>query len=163
MHMDQHAGGKLDYIEGTLAQTTGADDTNPIPSDSWIFNYTSCAKWLPFELTKEINPKIFEDKFGEDKSGYIDNRRLGMVMLNFVDRPMSSLFMRRILDLIIPYCQRLPVPEAQSVSVRGRGFPMQSFPVRLAEVGGCSRRATTFLPWKISKTGKTFKLKIHPG
>ena len=88
---DQHAGGKLDYIEGTLAQTTGADDTNPIPSDSWIFNYTSCAKWLPFELTKEINPKIFADEFGKDKSGYIDNRRLGMVMLNFVDRPMSRL------------------------------------------------------------------------
>ena len=87
----ENANGKIEYIEGTMAQTTGADTTHAIPADSWIFNYTSCSKWIPLNVTRDLNPQLFADEFGKDKSGYIDNRRLGMVMLNFVDRPMSRL------------------------------------------------------------------------
>ena len=158
---DQHAGGKLDYIEGTLAQTTGADDTNPIPSDSWIFNYTSCAKWLPFELTKEINPKIFEDKFGEDKSGYIDNRRLGMVMLNFVDRPMSRLIYETNLRSNKFLTAKAVFPESISLS---QGQRLSD--AKLSGQAGGGRwvfEKSDYIPTlEDFKTGKTFKLRFIP-
>lgn len=78
--------GKWDYVEGTMKQTTGSNTSHAIPSDAWIYNYTSCAVGFPLGLTRYINPKLFYDD-----ANCIDNRRLGMVMMNFVDRPMSRL------------------------------------------------------------------------
>ena len=36
---------KWEYIAGTMKQTTGIDTSHPIDSNSWVFNYTSCAQW----------------------------------------------------------------------------------------------------------------------
>lgn len=83
---NEYSYGKWDYVEGTMKQTTGSDTSHAIPSDAWIYNYTSCAVGFPLGLTRNINPKLFYDK-----ANCIDNRRLGMVMMNFVDRPMSRL------------------------------------------------------------------------
>lgn len=83
---NEYSYGKWDYIEGTMRQTTGADTSHAVPADAWIYNYTSCAVGFPLGLTRDINPKLFYDK-----ANCIDDRRLGMVMMNFVDRPMSRL------------------------------------------------------------------------
>lgn len=83
---NEYSYGKWDYVEGTMKQTTGSDTSHAIPADAWIYNYTSCAVGFPLGLTRGINPKLFYDK-----ANCIDDRRLGMVMMNFVDRPMSRL------------------------------------------------------------------------
>lgn len=83
---NKYSYGKKDYIEGTLKQTTGKDTSHPIPADAWIYNYTSCATGFPLGLTRDINPWLYDDS-----GSYIDNKRLGMVMMNFVDHQMSSL------------------------------------------------------------------------
>ena len=90
---DKEALLKRDYIEGTLKQTVG-EDTDPahaILDYAWIYNYTSCAGaagflGLPLEESTLINPWLYDKK-----DEYFDNRRLGMVMLNFIDAQMSRL------------------------------------------------------------------------
>ena len=90
---DKEALLKRDYIEGTLKQTVG-EDTDPahaILDYAWIYNYTSCAGaagflGLPLEESTLINPWLYDEK-----KEYFDNRRLGMVMLNFIDAQMSRL------------------------------------------------------------------------
>lgn len=78
---------KLDFIKGTLRQTTGADKSHEIPGNAWVYNYTSCAGGFPLGLTRDINPWLYSG----DGSSYFDNRRVGMVMLNFIDCQMSRL------------------------------------------------------------------------
>ena len=90
---DKEALLKRDFIEGTLKQTVG-EDTDPahkILDFAWIYNYTSCAGafgfvGLPLEESTIINPWLYDKK-----EEYFDNRRLGMVMLNFIDAQMSRL------------------------------------------------------------------------
>lgn len=77
---------KLDYIWGTMKQTTGNDANHKIAASSWVYNYTSSAMIRPLETSRRINPQIFEDK-----PGYIDKQRLGIIMFNFVDAPMARL------------------------------------------------------------------------
>lgn len=77
---------KLDYIWGTMKQTTGNDADNTIADSSWVYNYTSSAMLRPLETSRKINPGVFNDSLG-----FIDNRRLGIVMFNFVDAPMARL------------------------------------------------------------------------
>lgn len=90
---NEYSSGKKPYIEGTMKQTTDPDENSlhAIPKNAWIYNYTSCAVGFPLGLTREINPWLYEDKMGSDGKGYIDNRRLGMVMLNFIDSQLSKL------------------------------------------------------------------------
>lgn len=90
---NEYSSGKKPYIEGTMKQTTDPDENSlhAIPKNAWIYNYTSCAVGFPLGLTRDINPWLYEDKMGSDGKGYIDNRRLGMVMLNFIDSQMSKL------------------------------------------------------------------------
>lgn len=78
---------KRDFIKGTLKQTTGEDKSHEIPGRAWVYNYTSCAGGFPLGLTRDINPWLYSG----DGSKYFDNRRLGMVMLNFIDVQMSKL------------------------------------------------------------------------
>ena len=85
------AADKCEYIEGTMKQTVGENSSAPeIPSDAWIYNYTSTTGGFgiatPLSQTLGINPWLYDDEIG-----CIDNRRLGMVMLNFVDAPMARL------------------------------------------------------------------------
>lgn len=77
---------KQSYIKGTMEQTTGKSKSNPIPDKSYVFNFTSSAMLRPLETTRDVNPWLFEDK-----SNLIDNRRLGIMMLNFIDGPTSRL------------------------------------------------------------------------
>lgn len=77
---------KLDYIWGTMKQTTGNDADNTIAASSWVYNYTSSAMLRPLETSRKINPGVFNDSLG-----FTDNRRLGIVMFNFVDAPMARL------------------------------------------------------------------------
>lgn len=77
---------KLDYIWGTMKQTTGNDADHKIAASSWVYNYTSSAMLRPLETSRKINPQIFEDE-----PGYIDKQRLGIVMFNFIDAPMARL------------------------------------------------------------------------
>ena len=152
---------KLKYIEGTFAQTTGADKSHPIPSDAWIFNYTSCAVGRPLELTSIINPMLFEDKFGSDGKGYIDNRRLGMVMLNFLDRPMSRLIYETNFKNSNFMVAKADAPTTVSL-VRGQKLSQ-------AKLAGHSREGKwvfadgNYVPTvKDFKNGKTFKLRFIP-
>ena len=87
----EDADDKCEYIEGTMKQTVGENSSAPkIPSDAWIYNYTSTTGGFgiatPLSQTLGINPWLYDDEIG-----CIDNRRLGMVMLNFVDAPMARL------------------------------------------------------------------------
>lgn len=84
---NEGSSGKIRHIEGTLKQTVGKDPTHEIPNNSWVYNYTSCASGFPLGLTRDINPWMYNG----NGSKYFDNRRLGMVMLNFVDGQMSRL------------------------------------------------------------------------
>lgn len=157
----EYSTSKLKYIEGTFAQTTGADKAHPIPADSWIFNYTSCATGRPLELTRDINPKLFEDKFGSDGKGYIDNRRLGMVMLNFVDRPMSRLIYETNLqdnDFLIA---KADAPAAVSL-VHGQKLSQAKFSGTTGN-GKWVFADKNYIPTVSDfKNGKTFKLKFIP-
>lgn len=82
---------KRDYIEGTMKQTVGENKDAPkIPADAWVYNYVSTAgiggiEW-PLTQTRGINPWLYEDEIN-----CIDNRRLGMVMMNYIDAPMARL------------------------------------------------------------------------
>ena len=84
---NEGSSGKIEHIEGTLKQTVGEDSAHEISKNSWIYNYTSCASGFPLGLTRDINPWMYNG----NGSKYFDNRRLGMVMLNFVDGQMSKL------------------------------------------------------------------------
>ncbi|MCI9597561.1 MAG: hypothetical protein HFE75_09750 [Firmicutes bacterium] len=87
---NSYSRGKWDYITGTMKQTTGSDPQHTIPNGAFIYNFTSCAVGFPLGLTRDINPLLYSDK-ASDGAGYIDNRRLGMVMLNFIDEQTSRL------------------------------------------------------------------------
>lgn len=83
---------KRDIIEGTLKQTTGNNpNTNApsIPQDAWIYNYTSTAGeggiGIPLLETRLINSWLYKDS-----GKYIANKRLGMVILNFIDGPIAK-------------------------------------------------------------------------
>lgn len=78
---------KLEYIEGTLKQTTAGK----IPGSAWIFNYTSCASGEPLSLTQDINPWLMQRGPYGGGTQYFSNERLGNVMLNFVTGPMAAL------------------------------------------------------------------------
>ncbi|MGN0342532.1 MAG: phosphatidylinositol-specific phospholipase C domain-containing protein [Roseburia sp.] len=78
------------YIEDAIRESIGVPWAEPVDQDAWIFNYTSCASGLPHQLTEEINPWLYEDCMNNG-DGYIDYRRLGIVMLNYVDNPMAKL------------------------------------------------------------------------
>lgn len=67
---------KWNFIEGTMRQTTDLQ-LNP---RSYVFNYTSSAAWEMIDMARSINKWLYEDK-----ANRIDNRFLGMVMLNFLD------------------------------------------------------------------------------
>ena len=97
---------KWAYISGTMKQTTGQDTSHPIEYNSWVINYTSCARGTPLGLTQEINPRLFKD---EDNC--IDNRFLGTVMLNFIDEPMSRLIYETNSNMIFE--PKLPTPEVE--------------------------------------------------
>lgn len=97
---------KWAYILGTMKQTTGQDTSHPIEYNSWVINYTSCARGTPLGLTREINPRLFKD---EDNC--IDNRFLGTVMLNFIDDPMSRLIYETNSNMIFE--PKLPTPEVE--------------------------------------------------
>ena len=97
---------KWAYILGTMKQTTGQDTSHPIEYNSWVINYTSCARGAPLGLTQEINPRLFKD---EDNC--IDNRFLGTVMLNFIDEPMSRLIYETNSNMIFE--PKLPTPEVE--------------------------------------------------
>lgn len=157
----EKASGKMDYIEGTMAQTTGTDSTHAIPSDSWIFNYTSCAKWIPLDVSRDINPKLFKDDFGSSKSGYIDNRRLGMVMMNFVDRPMSRLIYETNLQENQFLTAKAVLPE--SISLK-QGQRLSD--AKLAGQIGGGRwvfENADYVPTSDDfKNGRTFRLKYIP-
>lgn len=87
---NSYSRGKWDYITGTMKQTTGSDPQHTIPDGAFIYNFTSCAVGFPLGLTRDINPLLYSDQTS-DGAGYIDNRRLGMVMLNFIDEQTSRL------------------------------------------------------------------------
>lgn len=78
---------KLEYIEGTLQQTTA----DKILGSAWIFNYTSCASGEPLSLTQDINPWLMQRGPYGGGTQYFSNERLGNVMLNFVTGPMAAL------------------------------------------------------------------------
>ena len=97
---------KWAYISGTMKQTTGQDTSHPIEYNSWVINYTSCARGTPLGLTREINPRLFKDE-----ENCIDNRFLGTVMLNFIDEPMSRLIYETNSNMIFE--PKLPTPEVE--------------------------------------------------
>lgn len=97
---------KWAYILGTMKQTTGQDTSHPIEYNSWVINYTSCARGTPLGLTREINPRLFKDE-----GNCIDNRFLGTVMLNFIDEPMSRLIYETNSNMIFE--PKLPTPEVE--------------------------------------------------
>lgn len=97
---------KWAYILGTMKQTTGQDTSHPIEYNSWVINYTSCARGTPLGLTREINPRLFKDE-----ENCIDNRFLGTVMLNFIDEPMSRLIYETNSNMIFEL--KLPTPEVE--------------------------------------------------
>lgn len=97
---------KWAYILGTMKQTTGQDTSHPIEYNSWVINYTSCARGTPLGLTREINPRLFKDE-----ENCIDNRFLGTVMLNFIDEPMSQLIYETNSNMIFE--PKLPTPEVE--------------------------------------------------
>ncbi len=97
---------KWAYILGTMKQTTGQDTSHPIEYNSWVINYTSCARGTPLGLTREINPRLFKDE-----ENCIDNRFLGTVMLNFIDEPMSRLIYETNSNMIFE--PKLPIPEVE--------------------------------------------------
>lgn len=97
---------KWPYILGTMKQTTGQDTSHPIEYNSWVINYTSCARGTPLGLTREINPRLFKDE-----ENCIDNRFLGTVMLNFIDEPMSRLIYETNSNMIFE--PKLPTPEVE--------------------------------------------------
>ena len=97
---------KWAYISGTMKQTTGQDTSHPIEYNSWVINYTSCARGTPLGLTQEINPRLFKDE-----ENCIDNRFLGTVMLNFIDEPMSRLIYETNSNMIFE--PKLPTPEVE--------------------------------------------------
>ncbi|MGN0153266.1 MAG: MBG domain-containing protein [Lachnospiraceae bacterium] len=78
---------KEKWIAGTMKQTT----TGQVPANAWIYNYTSTTGstgiGFPFRYTRDINPWLYNDK----GDGYIDDSRLGMVMLNYIDGQMAKL------------------------------------------------------------------------
>ncbi|MCQ4635216.1 RICIN domain-containing protein [Anaerovorax odorimutans] len=78
------ASDKLNYIEGTMKQTTGEDNSNPIPAEAYVYNYTSTASGLfPLGSTRQVNPWLY-------RQSLIGSAKLGIVMLNFADRPMAQ-------------------------------------------------------------------------
>lgn len=97
---------KWAYILGTMKQTTGQDTSHPIEYNSWVINYTSCARGTPLGLTREINPRLFKDE-----ENCIDTRFLGTVMLNFIDEPMSRLIYETNSNMIFE--PKLPTPEVE--------------------------------------------------
>ena len=97
---------KWEYIAGTMKQTTGIDTSHPIDSNSWVFNYTSCANGIPLNMTRDINSDLYKDK-----ENCIDNRFLGTVMLNFIDEPMSRLIYETNSNMIFE--PKLPTPEVE--------------------------------------------------
>ena len=97
---------KWEYIAGTMKQTTGIDTGHPIDSNSWVFNYTSCANGIPLNMTRDINSDLYKDK-----ENCIDNRFLGTVMLNFIDEPMSRLIYETNSNMIFE--PKLPTPEVE--------------------------------------------------
>ena len=97
---------KMGYITGTMRQTTGQDTQHPIVYNSWIYNYTSCANGIPLNMTRDINPVLYKDE-----AGYIDSRFLGMVMLNFIDEPMSRLIYET--NQSLKFEPKLPTPEVE--------------------------------------------------
>lgn len=97
---------KWAYILGTMKQTIGQDTSHPIEYNSWVINYTSCARGTPLGLTREINPRLFKDE-----ENCIDNRFLGTVMLNFIDEPMSRLIYETNSNMIFE--PKLPTPEVE--------------------------------------------------
>ena len=157
----ENANGKIEYIEGTMAQTTGADTTHAIPADSWIFNYTSCSKWIPLNVTRDLNPQLFADEFGKDKSGYIDNRRLGMVMLNFVDRPMSRLIYETNLKDNDFLTAKAVFPESISLS-QGQRLSDAKLSGQLGGGRWVFEKGDYVPTLEDFKSGKTFRLKFIP-
>ena len=97
---------KWEYIAGTMKQTTGIDTSHPIDSNSWVFNYTSCANGIPLNMTRDINSDLYKDK-----ENCIDNRFLGTVMLNFIDDPMARLIYETNSNMIFE--PKLPTPEVE--------------------------------------------------
>jgi hypothetical protein len=97
---------KWEYIAGAMKQTTGKDKSHPIESNSWVFNYTSCANGIPLNMTRYINPDLYTDK-----ENCIDNRFLGTVMLNFIDDPMARLIYETNSNMIFE--PKLPTPEVE--------------------------------------------------
>ena len=104
---------------------------------------------------------LFEDKFGSDGKGYIDNRRLGMVMLNFLDRPMSRLIYETNFKNSNFMVAKADAPTTVSL-VRGQKLSQ-------AKLAGHSREGKwvfadgNYVPTvKDFKNGKTFKLRFIP-
>lgn len=83
------SGSKYDYISDAMRQSTSywPDGYDNPYNHTWVYNYTSCAgaPWVPFLLTRDINPKLFSEE-PEIHYGF-----LGMVMLNFANDPMCRL------------------------------------------------------------------------
>lgn len=152
---------KLKYIEGTMAQTTGSDPDNTVPDSAWVFNYTSCAKWRPLETAKFINPDLFEDKFGSDKQGYIDNRRLGMVMLNFVDRPMSRLIYETNLGKTDFLTAKAVFPDEISLK-KGQKLSEAVLSGHIGNGRWVFEKGSYVPDDKDFRTGRTYKLKFIP-
>lgn len=106
---------KREYIEGAMRQTVGTSGTESVRQDAWIFNYTSCAKGFPHQLTEDINPWLYEDCMNNG-DGYIDHRRLGMVMFNYIDSPLSKLIYETNNDDTDYYVPKVTAPTLVEVT-----------------------------------------------
>lgn len=145
------AGKKWEYITGTMKQTTGNDPSHAIPADSWIYNYTSAATGFPLGLTRDINPRLAKDD-ASDGAGYIDNRRLGMVMLNFINGPLSKLIYETNRDDSKFFEPKVTFPDTISITY-GQTLSQASFS------GGSTGGTWAFEDKNYIPTGKDFKEK----
>lgn len=155
----KYSSGKWDYITGTMKQSTGSDANHTIPAGAWIYNFTSCAVGFPLGLTRDINPKLYRDS-ESDGAGYIDNRRLGMVMLNFIDEQTSRLIYETNQDRT--FATKVTFPETIRIAY-GQPLSEAEFDGEYDEDGEWAFEDPGYVPTNQDYTSKkTFKLTFTP-
>lgn len=148
---------KLEYIEGTLKQTTAGK----IPGSAWIFNYTSCASGEPLTLTEDINPWLMQRGPYGGGAQYFSNQRLGNVMLNYVTGPMAALVYETNTKDAKFYVTKPQAPETVKLTY-GHPLSKAKFSGHLGEGTWRFDRSDYIPTLKDIRSGKKFTITFTP-
>ncbi len=76
----QTGSNKIDYVQGAIT------DSASVPSNAYIYNYTSCTLGFVIDTTRQVNAWLYQQS--------LDGKRLGHVMMNYSDLMMARKIFR---------------------------------------------------------------------